>query len=122
MMAASYLEVNVVGIGSDAELMFEEKIMILFNNTVPNELKEIAIVHDVQSWSEEVIVGDKMVIDGEVFNVLFVGDKANETLRDLGHATFNFDGAADSKLPGTICLEAKPIPRVTPSTVISFKR
>ncbi|ASN07297.1 PTS glucose transporter subunit IIABC [Virgibacillus necropolis] len=121
-MTTTYTEINVVELGAEAGLMFEEKMMILFNDTVPADLKDIAVVHDKRLWTEEVKTGDEMVIDGEAFKVLFVGDKANETLKELGHATFHFNGSTNSDLPGTICLEAKPIPHLTSNSVISFRR
>jgi PTS system glucitol/sorbitol-specific IIA component len=117
----SYAELNVVEIGADASLMFEEKIMILFNNSVPDDLKEIAVVHD-SAIQEEIEAGDEMVIDGEVFKILFVGDKVNETMNELGHATFNFSGESHSELPGTVCLEERPIPHISEGNKISFRK
>ncbi|SES92108.1 PTS system, glucitol/sorbitol-specific IIA component [Oceanobacillus limi] len=121
-MVKSYVEVNVVEVGEEAALMFEEGMMILFNDTVPADLKGIAVVHDGRDFSGELQVGDHMVVDGESFEILFVGSKANETLKELGHATFNFDGETHSDMPGTVCLEKKPIPEMHENTTISFQR
>ncbi|HLS08206.1 PTS glucitol/sorbitol transporter subunit IIA [Lentibacillus sp.] len=121
-MANAYYNVNVVEVGSDAPLMTEENMIILFNHTVPADLKSIAYVHDGDTISEEIKAGDQMVIDGEAFDILFVGDKANETMKDLGHATFHFNGESSSDLPGTVCLEAKPIPEISVNSTISFTR
>lgn len=121
-MSNAYYNVNVVEVGSEAPLMTEENMIILFNETVPADLKSIAYVHNGDTISEEIKTGDKMVIDEDPFEILFVGDKVNETMQDLGHATFHFNGEANSELPGTVCLEAKPIPEISVNSTISFTR
>jgi len=121
-MTNSYYIVNVLEVGSEASLMLEEKMIILFNNTVPQDLKSIAFVHDGGELKGVIKAGDQMVIDGEDFDILFVGDKANETMKDMGHATFHFNGETSSELPGTVCLEEKPIPQIDTNSTISFKK
>ncbi|SDQ16047.1 PTS glucitol/sorbitol transporter subunit IIA [Virgibacillus salinus] len=121
-MSNSFYEVKVVEVGEDAPLMFEEKMMILFNDTVPADLKSISVVHDGDSLTQDIKAGDEMVINDEPFKILFVGDKANETMKELGHATFNFNGDSHSELPGTVCLEQKQIPEVNEKMIISFRR
>lgn len=121
-MANVYYSATVVEVGQEASLMTEENMIILFNNSVPEDLKSIAYVHDGGEITEEIKAGDQLVVGGETFNILYVGDKANETMKELGHATFHFNGEADSEMPGTICLEAKPIPEITEQSTISFKR
>jgi PTS system glucitol/sorbitol-specific IIA component len=115
-------KVNVVEVGADAPLMLEENMVILFNETVPQDLKDIAVIHDGRVWDFDLQTGDEMVIGDSVFELLFVGDKANETLKDLGHATFNFSGENHSDMPGTVCLESKAIPEIDENTVIEFRR
>ncbi|GIO26936.1 PTS glucitol/sorbitol transporter subunit IIA [Ornithinibacillus bavariensis] len=119
---SEFLQLNVVEIGEEALFMFEESMMILFNDTVPADLKGISVIHDNRNITEEIKAGDEMVIGNESFKILFVGDKANETLQELGHATINFNGETSSELPGTICTEKKAIPEITGNSVISFHR
>ncbi|SFE12145.1 PTS system, glucitol/sorbitol-specific IIA component [Lentibacillus persicus] len=121
-MSNAYYNINVVEVGTEAPLMTEENMIILFNETVPADLKSIAFVHNGETISGEIKTGDKMVIDGEAFEILFVGDKVNETMQDLGHATFHFNGEATSELPGTVCLEKKSIPEISVGSTISFAR
>jgi len=119
-MVKSYLQLNVLEVGEDAPLMMEEGMMILFNDTVPQELKDIAVIHNGRDIAPELQSGDVMQIGDESFEVLFVGSKANETLNEHGHATFSFDGSTHSELPGTVCLEKKAIPEIKQDTVIRF--
>ncbi|WP_236686969.1 PTS glucitol/sorbitol transporter subunit IIA [Ornithinibacillus contaminans] len=121
-MSEEYLRLTIIEVGEEATLMFEEDIMILFNDTVPLDLKGISVIHDAKTIKNEIKSGDTMVINNEGFHILFVGDKANETLNELGHATFNFNGESHSELPGTICLEKKAIPKIKKGSIITFHR
>lgn len=120
-MNTSYYDINVVEIGTEAGMMAEEKMLILFNNMAPADLRSIAIVHDGKMLSKEIKAGDEMVIDDQVYKILFVGEKVNETMKDLGHATFHFNNEKSSDLPGTVCLEDKGMPEVNNGSTISFR-
>lgn len=105
------LNAAITELGNEWEMMKSENMVILFNENSPQELRDISVVHDGKIGAE-VETGDVMELNGEVFNILFVGGKANETLQELGHATFQFNGEDNSDLPGTICLEKKEIPEL----------
>jgi len=105
------LNATIRELGSEWEMMKSENMVILFNENSPQELRDISVVHDGEA-SEEVEAGDVMELGDKSYDILFVGGKANETLRELGHATFQFNGERDSDLPGTICLEKKEIPNL----------
>lgn len=105
------LSAKIIELGNEWEMMKSENMVVLFNEEAPQELRDIAVVHN-GNLSKGVVAGDVMQLNEVAFEVLFVGDKANETLRDLGHATFQFNGEVDSDLPGTICLEGKGIPKL----------
>ncbi|CEI83385.1 hypothetical protein J18TS1_30330 [Oceanobacillus oncorhynchi subsp. incaldanensis] len=120
-MSQLQLDLNVTEVGEDVELMKEEGILILFNNTVPEDLKTIAVIHD-GAFHQDIKSGDNMIINGELFRILHVGDKANETLSQLGHATFNFEGETEYDMPGTVYLEKKEIPHIETGSTISFHR
>ncbi|GEK60334.1 hypothetical protein CHL76_01610 [Marinococcus halophilus] len=113
---------TVVGIGEDAQMLMDDGMMILFNETAPKDLYDISFVHNAEGLNEDLAAGDELVIDGEAFSLTFVGAKANETLRDLGHATFQFNGETSSDLPGTVCVEAKPLPAIQVGSTITFRK
>lgn len=115
------LKSTIVELGKEWEMMKEVNMLILFNETAPQELKDIAVIHDSSGVKEKVAIGDHMYLGDESYKILFVGDVANETLRDLGHATFNFNGESHSDLPGTVCLEKKEIPRLEEGQEIVIK-
>lgn len=115
-------ESTVVELGVEAEIFFAEKMIVIFNDTVPQEFKDIAIIHKPATFHGDVQEGDLLVLGNESFKVTFVGGKANETLKDLGHCTISFNGENFAELPGTICVEDKEIPEINVGTEISFLR
>lgn len=99
---------TVIELGVEWEMLKSENMLIFFNHHSPQELKDISVVHDGE-MTGEVKSGDVLMLHETEYDILFVGSKANETLRDLGHATFQFNGESHADLPGTICLEKKEI-------------
>ena len=49
---------------------------------------------------------------GVVLAITAVGDIAQSNLETLGHLTVVFSGAKEAGLPGSICVEAKPLPNL----------
>jgi PTS system glucitol/sorbitol-specific IIA component len=115
-------EVNVVSIGNSVEDFIKEKMVVIFGEEAPKELHDIAVLHSGGNLLEEIMAGDTLSIDGVQFKVTAVGNVANQTIRDLGHATLNFNGSEQPDLPGTICIEDKPLPAIKPSSTIAFFR
>ncbi|WP_170960169.1 PTS glucitol/sorbitol transporter subunit IIA [Priestia megaterium] len=113
---------TVIEVGSQVELFLQEKMMILFNESAPSDLRDVSIVHKRCSLEEDIKVGDELVIDNKSFKVTFVGNKANETMRDLGHSTVTFDGSSEAEMPGMICVEEKDIPKISTSTQLVFRQ
>jgi glucitol/sorbitol PTS system EIIA component len=113
---------RVTEIGSQVGLFLEEKMFILFNESAPADLRDVAIVHTHCSLEEDIKVGDELVIDNQSFKITSVGSKANETMRDLGHTTVALNGSTESEMPGTICVEEKEIPSINVSSQLIFRQ
>lgn len=79
--------------------------IILFNETAPAELADIAILHTEATLTEDPAVGDILTIGTKVFKVTAVGEEAKHTLRDLGHCTIDFKGGDTPERPGCIMVE-----------------
>lgn len=118
-MTTKYKSV-VTELGSEVELFLTEKMIVIFNETAPLDLKDIAVVHKQTNLEEDIQVGDVFVLGPESFKVTFVGEKVNDTIRELGHCTIAFNGADYADLPGTLCVENKEIPEITAGTEIKF--
>ena len=64
--------------------------------------------------------GDKLVVDQKEYLITAVGDIAQSNLETLGHLTVVFSGAKEAGLPGSICVEAKPMPKLTIGSKLSI--
>ncbi|MDC3424570.1 PTS glucitol/sorbitol transporter subunit IIA [Aquibacillus sp. 3ASR75-11] len=107
-------------LGKDLEEILQADMLIIFNDTVPDELKDVSAIHEQGEWKGEVQVGDELILGEANYRVTFVGEKANETLHDLGHCTIKF-GHDEPDLPGTICVEGET-PKLEPGQLIKFVR
>ncbi|MBO8162698.1 MAG: PTS glucitol/sorbitol transporter subunit IIA [Brevibacillus sp.] len=116
------LQAKVTKIGDLVADFLQEKTLIIFNEDVPDELHDMAVLHTKSPVAKEVNTGDFLIVDGHAFQVTSVGEKANETLLSIGHCTLKFDGATTPDLPGTVHLENKELPPLSTGTELSFVR
>lgn len=114
-------EVTATKIGELVAEFAEQKLLILFDENAPEELHDITVLHTDRKNTGEITSDDVLLIDGQSFQITFVGDTANNTIQELGHVTIKFDGASGD-LPGTICVEEKPVPNVQAGSKIQFIR
>lgn len=99
---------KITGWGEDALgfLELEEcNFIIIFNDNAPEELAEIAVLHEKAELRVDPAVGDTVIIGSKVFDITAVGDEALHTLRTLGHCTLSFKGGSEPERPGCIMLE-----------------
>jgi PTS system glucitol/sorbitol-specific IIA component len=111
----------VVQIGEMVEDIAKENILIFFDAKAPKELHDVAVLHEGGSVVEDVRVGDRLMIDDKSYEIIFVGDKVNSALRDLGHVSVKFGGATED-MPGSICVRADQIPVPSVGDVLQFVR
>lgn len=113
---------KIIQIGDEA-VFDTHKILILFGEDVPEYLKDYSIIHRYTSEVTEDLVkkGGKINFGVQTYNVVDVGNIANETLTSLGHASLYFgleEGA--ELLPGSILLEPEIMPDLNVGDVIEF--
>lgn len=97
---------EITGWGSEAKAFLKElNYIILFNDNAPFELAEISILHTAAELHGDIAVGDTVIIGDKVFEITAVGDEAQHTFKELGHATINFAGRDVPDLPGHIMLK-----------------
>jgi glucitol/sorbitol PTS system EIIA component len=113
---------TVTELGADVEMFAEEKMLIIFNESAPKDLRDIAVVHSIAPLEGMIEAGDILAFGDQAYKVTFVGDKVNETVSELGHCTIAFNGADHADLPGTLCVEDKDMPAISVSTTITFQK
>lgn len=100
-------------------LFFEEGMFVLFGDNVPDTLKDFCHFIDQKKVDGTIKKGDKLVVDQKEYLITAVGDIAQSNLETLGHLTVVFSGAK-SRSSGSICVEAKPMPKLAIGSKISI--
>ena len=96
-------------------------ILIFFGQSAPEELREVAVVHDGTQLATPLVPGDLLhfvlssVSPNEEqkniwYRVTAVGDAASNNLAELGHVVMHFDGATEAELPGAVSVEPSTMP------------
>ncbi len=111
-------QATVTYIGPLAGEFLAEQIIVLFGQNAPEELAEFALLHDGAELNAPFVAGDTVTIGDHAFQILAVGDVANDNLANLGHLVLKFNGDQEVEMPGDVCLEAVPLPEVMVGTVI----
>ena len=109
-------------IGPLVKEFIDAGILVFFGEDAPPELVEFSIIHDGRLADQNVQPGDFFDIDQDEFEVLAVGDVANDNFRNLGHIILKFNGKHKPELPGDICVESKPLPEIKIGDMIKVSR
>jgi glucitol/sorbitol PTS system EIIA component len=111
----------VSSIGPMALDFVEDKVLILFGPQAPAELKEVAIIHEFENEAQEpVVVGQRLLIDDQVYHVLTLGTEANHNLLELGHISIYFTEPPAEILPGSVYVSPFNFPKIAVGSKIQF--
>jgi PTS system glucitol/sorbitol-specific IIA component len=105
-------QARITAIGPLVSEFVDAGILVFFGKTAPPELAEFSILHDGTHLEGAVVPGDRLCLDAHVYRVLAVGDVASKNLDTLGHLVVKFTGATVAQLPGDLCVEAAPLPKL----------
>ena len=92
--------------------------LIIFNETAPQELADISVLHTVAMLQEEPCVGDTVQICDVSYTITAIGFEALHTLKELGHCCLSFSGSTQALRPGNIELKG---PVFTEKIILNFK-
>ncbi|WP_027415375.1 PTS glucitol/sorbitol transporter subunit IIA [Aneurinibacillus terranovensis] len=99
----------------------EEKVLIFFGPQAPEELKEVAVIHEIHEHHEKPIsAGDTLMIDDQTYHIVKVGTEANKNLNELGHISIYFTEAPEDVLPGSIYATPHVYPKIVEGSQIEF--
>ena len=119
-MSKVIFQTEVIDLGEQVDAFFEEGMFVLFGENVPDTLKDFCYFINTKDVDGTIRQGDRLVIDGSEFLITAVGDIDQSNLEALGHLTVVFSGAKEAGLPGSICVEAKPMPKLVEGSKISI--
>jgi PTS system glucitol/sorbitol-specific IIA component len=103
---------QVTFIGPLVSEFVNHKILVLFGNDAPEELREFAIIHDGTELKANIKPGDSIILSEKTFPVLAVGEVSNSNLANLGHLVLKFNGETIPEMPGDVCLENEELPEI----------
>lgn len=109
---------RVTAIGPLVSEFLDFNIIVLFGQNAPEELAEFSILHDGQTLHAPLVVGDTVHVGETSFQVLAVGEVANDNLANLGHLVLKINGEHEIEMPGDVCVEIKPLPEIVVGTEI----
>ena len=105
-------EATVTAIGPYVAEFIDHNILVLFGTNAPEELAEFAILHDGKDLKGDLAAGDFVYLGDDQFQILAVGEVANNNLKNLGHLILKFNGETEPEMPGDVCVESKPLPEI----------
>ena len=111
-------ENKVKASGIAVEEIKDAGMISILGENAPEEIRDYCYSVSVNPINGEIAAGQYLVIDGQEYKITCVGYEAPITLKGLGHCTFNFSGATEAELPGTIYCEEKPMPEIGIGSVI----
>ncbi|SHJ36795.1 PTS system, glucitol/sorbitol-specific IIA component [Geosporobacter subterraneus DSM 17957] len=112
---------TISGLGELALDFAADNLLIFFNENAPAELAEISILHTIEELSEDIEVGDVIILSNQEYRVTAVGEEANKTFRQMGHCTFKFTGKSEAELPGHIELQGNRMPDIKVGDLLIVK-
>ncbi len=120
-MATRKFFARVTSIGEFATEFMEEGVLVFFATNAPEELQEHAVVHDsAHPLSADVVAGDTIRIGTERWEILAVGNVANENLRNLGHLVLKFNGRNEPEMRGDINVAEGNVPPIQPGLEVEI--
>ena len=117
----SYYRTVVKELGVQVHAFKDAKMLIIFGNNAPEELREYCILHEAGPLEATVEIGDILRLGSTDYKVVYVGSEVQKNLRDLGHITLRFNNNCEGEnLEGSLYLEDKPIVDVAPGETIEL--
>lgn len=114
------INVIITDRGDEANFFLKEELLILFNDTVPEDLKEYCFVINNNKLFSNIIKGDTLKINEKKYNIKEVGSAVNENFANLGHITIRYN-EFDVPLEGSIYVDSPLLQNIEIGTQIIVK-
>lgn len=114
---------DIIGIGDLVHEFVPENLLILFGPEATDELKEISVIHHNNNEERPdtcIKENGKLIIGNQEYNILQVGDEANQNFKMLGHIAITFSNSMQEILPGSILVAPKEFPKIEVTNQIIF--
>ncbi|GEN85831.1 PTS glucitol/sorbitol transporter subunit IIA [Oceanobacillus sp. FSL W8-0428] len=117
------IKMNILEIGALVPDFEEENLLVLFNETVPPELRDISVIHRFEEQPKDALeFGKIIVIGGREYTIQKVGEEANSNFESLGHLSIYFkDDKEEEILPGAVLVTPSDFPILKEGDSIQVK-
>ena len=113
-MSVEKYRAKVTAVGEFAAEFIDEGVLVFFGAAAPEELQEVAVIHDrSEPQAADIAPGDTIKLGDTEFPVLAVGPVANENIKNLGHIVIKFNGLKTPEMDGDITVPEAAIPEIT---------
>jgi len=101
----------------------EEPILVLFDESATDSLKQIAVVQkfDAPVTSLSLTVGSKLMIDDQTYTVAYAGELVDANLTSIGHATLYFKPVPAKPMANGIYVTPNQLPMIKVGSKISYQ-
>ena len=104
---------TVTAAGAEATAFIGEGMFVTFGENAPDALREFCFIIDATAQtSQDLEVGQVLVLDGTDYPITAVGDVARKNLDQLGHITVNVDGGSTPRMHGAIHVAGSAMPEL----------
>lgn len=118
------MKAKITAIGAQA-IDPKELILILFNQSATESLREYAIIQEFEEPTEmfELAAGDSIAFGDAEYKIDFVGRLANEQLKNIGHVTVVFgEVPAEDAIVNGLYVTPYQLPELIVGTTITYKK
>lgn len=116
------VQAKIIEIGEKA-LDSTENLLLLFGETVTENLKTHAIIQKISEPTEvELEIGGKIWFDSAMYTIEKIGKGANKNLKTIEHVSFVFGEVPESDpLSSSVYLSPAILPKITGETIITYE-
>lgn len=113
---------TVTAAGPEATAFIGQGMFVTFGEDAPDALKEFCFIIDATArTTQDIEVGQVLVLDGTSYPITAVGDVARQNLDALGHVTVNVDGADKAKMHGALHVRGDQMPQLHVGSTIAIE-
>ncbi|CAM3194201.1 PTS glucitol/sorbitol transporter subunit IIA [Lactiplantibacillus plajomi] len=120
------MKTKITNIGEGVQELLDGGVLIMFNPNAPQELQDVAALHEKQTNDTNVLhENGKIIFGNQEFNIDFVGSEANKNFDNLGHLSIYFNNTDEDmgKLPGSVFVSSSKVsvPEVTVNQIVEIQ-
>lgn len=112
---------NVVSLGKQVQELLTGQMIILFSESVPEELAMYCVLHNSTQRLDPSAGYHYLQIGNQKYKICEIGSEAYLTWNELGHVTIRLQSETE-RLPGSIYLESDELVLPVIGDVIKFVR